>query len=174
MPIKEPTGEGDYTPSEKETAILRCLQEKMLIYSSIKTETGLSDSGLSTFLRRLQYHNMILRDERRIYHITAVGVCYLMSLNPTLLSEFKRRKKLRTQRTQDEEQLWNELRRLQDKILRITWLPYADETSRLIAGASGLGVGVYLAALKSKDGKHVLCFKTPGVKELKALGYVWK
>jgi hypothetical protein len=116
----------------------------------------------------MQHYNLILRDEKRRYHTTVLGLMFLMSLKPAQYSKDE----LKSQRKRDIDRLWAEARRLQEKVLRILWLPYADETSKLLFGASGGSPDlIYIGALKTKDGKAVLSFKTPGMDELQKLGY---
>jgi len=174
MPIKDPIQGEDYHPTEGETRIVQKLREtgeKGLSYSEIREFTNLSDTALSHFLRRMQRYNLVIRDETRRYHITIVALSFLMSLSHKQIS----RDELKAQRRKDFEGLWRQVRSLQEKVLRVMWLPYADATSRLLFSSSGGGPDlVYIGALKSKDGKNILSIKTPDIKELQRLGYTWK
>jgi len=171
LPIRDPNGANEYKPTETEARIIEHLRksgELGLPYSRIIELTGLSDTALSKYLSRMQHYNLILRDEKRRYHTTVLGLMFLMSLKPAQYSKDE----LKSQRKRDIDRLWAEARRLQEKVLRILWLPYADETSKLLFGASGGSPDlIYIGALKTKDGKAVLSFKTPGMDELQKLGY---
>ncbi len=173
MPIKVPAKAEEYRPSVGEAKIAQQLRDSAgrgLSYSKLKESTGLSDTALSKFIMRLQRYNLITRDEKRTYHLTVIGLRYLMSLKPTQISADE----LKAQRKRDIARLWREVRQLQEKVLRIMWLPYADPTSRLLFSASGGSPDLlYIGALKSKDGKEILSFKTPGIEELQKLGYTW-
>jgi DNA-binding HxlR family transcriptional regulator len=174
MPIKEPARGEKYEPTRGEirvVLVLRASAGKGLSYSGLRKSTGLSDTALSKFLRRMQGHTLITRDESRRYHATVIGLLVLMSLNPTMITKDE----LRAQKRRDVTRLWREVHALQEKVLRLTWLPYADESSKLLFQSSGLGPDlVLIGALKSKDGKEILTFQGPGLKMLQRLGYTWK
>jgi hypothetical protein len=173
MPIKDPEGLTEYKPTEKERMIAERLRASAegLAYSAIKDSTDLSDTALSKFLRRMGYYGLIMRDQRKRYHITIVGLQFLMSINPTLISK----EEVTARTKKDEATLWRQVRKLQEKVLRVAWLPYADETSRLLFSASGGCLGlVYIGALRDAKGREILSFKTPDLRELKRLGYISK
>ncbi len=169
MPIKEP-GPAEYRPSDGEVHVLQVIRgENGHSYSEIKAKTKLSDTALSKFVRRLQHYGLILRDPERTYHITIIGLSHLMSLYPGLVS----RDDVKTQHKRDHDRLWEQVRKLHEEVLRITWLPYADRASRLMFGASGGALGeVFIGALKTKQGKKLLSVKTATLEELRNLGYI--
>jgi hypothetical protein len=173
MPIRDVSRGERYSPTEGETRVVERLRESGesgLSYSKIKESTGLSDTALSRFLRRMQRNNLITRDENRRYHMTIIGLLFLMSLKPTMVSKDE----LRAQRKRDVARLWRKVRALQEEVLRITWLPFADEASRMFFRASGMGPDlVLIGALKSRDGKEVLTVRGPGLTTLQELGYTW-
>jgi len=173
MPIRDLRQGEEYRPTLGERRIVEKLREsgeKGLSYSEIKQSSGLSDTALSQFLRRMQRANLVLRDEMRRYHITIIGLVFLMS-SPQQISPDE----VKSQRKKDITMLWRQVHELQEKVLRIIWLPYADEFSRdFMKWSGGSPDLVYIGALKSRDGKKILSFKTPDIKELQRLGYTWK
>jgi len=174
VPIRDVSRGERYRPTEGETKIVERLRESAedgLSYSRIKESTGLSDTALSQFLRRMQRYNLITRDENRRYQMTIIGLLFLMSLKPTMVSKDE----LRAQRKRDLTRLWREVRTLQERVLRIMWLPYADQASKMFFSASGMGPDlVLIGALKSKEGKEILTVRGPGLTTLQELGYTSK
>jgi predicted transcriptional regulator len=171
MPIRDPEELTEYKPTEKERMIAERLRASVegLAYSAIKESTDLSDTALSKFLRRMGHYGLIMRDQEKRYHITIVGLQFLMSINPTLISN----EELTTRKKKDAATLWRQVRKLHEKVLRLAWLPYRDETSRLLFNASGGRLGlIYIGALKDAKGHQFLSFKTPDLPELKRLGYI--
>ena len=173
MPIKNPTGPDKYRPTDGETRIAEKLRQTAQgsAYSQIRESTGLSDTALSKFIMRMQRYNLIIRDESRKYHLTAIGLRFLMSQNPEHITI----EDLKAQRKKDAQRLWHEVRQLNEKVFKIVYLPYADEITRIMWSGSGVALGlIYIGALKDKAGKEILAITTPEVKELEDLGYTWK
>jgi len=173
MPIKDVQEGEDYYPTDGERRIaqrLRESRERGLSYSEIRKSTGLSDTAMSQFLRRMQRYNLIMREETRKYHLTIVGLRFLMSQKSEQISPDE----LKAQYKKDFERIWSEVDKLRKKVLRVMWLPYADATSKdfmLWAGGPDL---IYIGALRKADGKKILSWRTPDIKELQRLGYTWK
>jgi len=170
LPIKNPTGSDDYRPTEGEKRIAEKLRQapEGLAYSQIRDLTGLSDTALSKFIMRMQRYNLIMRDETRRYHLTGIGLRFLMSQNPEHITI----QELKAQRKKDVQRLWRKVRQLHEKVFNLVYLPGADEVSKMMWGASGGAFGLfYVGALKNKTGKEILVITTPDVKELERLGY---
>lgn len=173
MPIRDLREGEEYAPTEGEIGILKKLKVSVdagLSYGEMKKKTGLSDTALSKFLSRMQEHNLVIRGQKRRYHVTIIGLMFLKSLNPVMISGDE----LKGQKRRDLERLWDQVHALQKKVLLIAWLPYADETSKLMAiGGSGLGPDlVLIGALKSHDGEQILRIESPGLRTLQELGYL--
>ncbi|MGO9645039.1 MAG: hypothetical protein ACLPY5_09860 [Candidatus Bathyarchaeia archaeon] len=173
MPIKNPTGPDEYRPTGGETRIAEGLRQAAqgLGYSQIRELTGLSDTALSKFIMRMQRYHLITRDETRKYHLTGLGLRFLMSQNPEHITIDD----LKAQRKKDLQRLWDKVRRLHEEVFNIIHLPYADEASKIFWEASGGSLGLfYIGALKDKAGKEILSITTPDIEELERLGYTWK
>lgn len=116
----------------------------------------------------MQTHNLINRNQERRYVITVVGLRFIMSQHPEQIKIDE----LKALRKRDIEQLWNEISKLHSKVLRIAYLPYMDETSRLMVRGSAGALGLfYVGALKNKAGKKFLSLKTADIRQLEDLGY---
>jgi predicted transcriptional regulator len=174
MPIRDPEGLTEYKPTEKERMIaerLRASVEEGLAYSVVKRSISISHTALSKFLRRMQHYGLIMTDDKGRYHLTIIGLRFLMSADPIHISEDE----LRARRKKDTAILWRQVHKLQEKVLRVAWLPYADEGSRLLFKASGGGPDlIYIGALRNAKGRQVLSLTTPDLPELKRLGYIHK
>jgi len=172
MPIRTKfDSAGQYRPTKTEDRILRILEqsgENGLTNSEI-VRSGVAETTLAMHLRRLVDHHLVLRDGQRRYHITNIGLYHLMSRVPTEVDPTK----LRAQRRRDMLMLWDEARRLQDKVYHIWILPRFDKASRLMWKSTLGNAGLfYVGALKRKDGTQVLSFKTPSIQELYQLGFL--
>jgi len=173
LPIKIPTGTDKYRPTGGEARIAEKLREAAqgLAYFQIRESTGLSDTALSKFIMRMQRYHLIIRDETRKYHLTGIGLRFLMSQSPEHITI----NDLKAQRKRDVQLLWHKVRQLHEEVFNIIKLPYADEASRIFWEASGGSLGLfYIGALKDKAGKEILSITTPDVEELERLGYTWK
>lgn len=173
MPIKNPTGPDEYRPTEGETKIAEQLRQAAqgLAYSQIRDSTGLSDTALSKFIMRMQRYHLIIRDETRKYHLTGIGLRFLMSKTPEHITIGD----LKAQRKRDVLRLWHKVRQLHEEVFNIMNLAYTDEASKIFWEASGGSLGLfYIGALKDKAGKEVLSITTPEISELERLGYTWK
>ncbi len=173
MPIKNQTEPDEYRPTDGETKIAEKLRQagQGLAYSNIRESTGLSDGALSKFIMRMQRFHLIIRDETRKYHLTGIGLRFLMSQYPEHITIDD----VRAQRKRDVQRLWHKVRQLHEEVFNIIKLPYADEASKIFWEASGGSLGLfYIGALKDKAGKEILSITTPDVDELQRLGYSWK
>jgi len=80
---------------------------------------------------------------------------------------------LKAHRKSETERIWRDAYALQKRLLAST-IAFADETTQLFLSGSGAALAfVYICALKSKDGKKILSYKTPDIEELERLGYQW-
>ena len=173
MPIKNPTESEQYRPTDGETRIAEQLRQAVegMAYSQIKESTGLSDTALSKFIMRMQRYKLIIRDETRKYHLTVIGLQFLMSKKPQHITI----EDMKAQRKKDVQRLWQKVRQLHEEVFNIVYLPYADEITKMMWGASGGTFGLfYIGALKNKDGKEILSITTPEIEELERLGYPLK
>ena len=163
----------DYHPTKTEDRILIILERSGDAGLTNKEIVGreVAATTLAMHLRRLIDHNLVLRDGRRRYHITSLGLYHLMSRVPTELNP----KKLKAQQRKDMLRLWDEALRLQEKVYRIWILPRLDKTSRMLWSSTLGQLGFfYVGALKRKDGTQLLSIKTPSIQELAQLGYLAK
>jgi predicted transcriptional regulator len=155
---------------ETENAILRCLFDHKedvqgLSRLRIKSITGLPGAWLSQALNRLQAGKFILKVQDGTFHLTRIGLRRLFSDTSKEISLDD----LKDQIKRDTMNLWNEMRALQDKILRIR--PIHKSTRELMA-LSGAHAGVFIAALQTKDGRKFLSWQTPSWRQLEKLGYL--
>lgn len=174
-PIKQVSSTEKYHLASGEVRIMKVLWkvgDTGLSFTEIKRDpsTKLSDTAISHFVKRLQRYNYILRGEHGKYNLTRLGFLELAHRKdrPISADELNRRRK------KDFDVLWNETSRLHERVLRLVWLPGADQSSRLFMKAFGGGPGLVLVgALRTKDGKPIFKFKTLSPEELEQLGYVY-
>ena len=75
---------------------------------------------------------------------------------------------MKAQFKRDRELLWKQMRGLQEKVIRLTLLPFADETSVVIWQSSGIGAGLYVGAFVPRTGGTCYVTKLPTLKSSNA------
>jgi len=144
--------------------------ENGLTYKEIKTQTGLSDTGLTKLLKRLDLFDLLVKAPNGGYHITNLGMQYLMSLKTVEFSLDLIRKKYRSAFLA----LWNQVYQVHEKARRIDEKS-ADRWSKMMRDASYMKLYnpdlIWVAAFKGKDGRKYLSIRPADVEDLRKLGY---